>query len=894
MKKKLFSIMALILALSLTMSVGGAAAADDPPEIQLAILLDGSASIDDDEWDAEIHGLVAAIGNESNEGCIPRDGSVELTVIQFGSNSDRLEWGPQVITNDSWDDARNAVLEIERMGGNTPLDLGINAAVDNITGENAIDGAWRIINISTDGGYDHAGSLPKAPAEAARDAAIDPAIGDIDEIDAEGIGDIPYDEDGWADVVWLRDRIVYPQPGSIAPDSWEPGWVYLGENPENGVQTAAEFKEAICHKVGGAPETCEYELTVTSDGCCEVSVDGEYTVAPGATEVFTFDCGEEVDLEALEVENCDFVEWTGDVDAYESTSATVTMNDDKTVTAVCETSGPCMHELTVISEGCCVVDVYVGEELVGSVKPGGEFTDDFACDTVVDLEAVEVENCDFVEWIGADNNESTSATVTMNDDKTVTAVCAGPCMHELTVTSDGCCEVSVDGEYTVAPGATEVFTFDCGEPVNVNLEALDWHCCEGECDLEMSWIVDGEPVAVSGILSVYMDDNHTVVLRCRVTPEPPRPSLARLHVESSDGGEVTNPGEEISWYFTGSVVHLLAVADEGYEFVNWTGDVADPNADDTTIYMHFNKNVTANFSPPVLVSIEVTPETTSITVGGTQPYTATVTYSDGSAADVTTEADWASSDEGIATIDAGLATGIAVGSTEITATLDEITSDPATLNVAAPPPVLVSIEVTPESASIMAGETQPYTATATYSDGSVVYITNQVSWASDESVATIDDTGLATGLAVGSTDITATFEGMSDQATLNVAAAPSVLVSIEVSPEEASIDVGDTQQFAAEATYDYGSVVDVTDQVSWTSDVSVATIYAGVATGVAEGSTGITATLDGITSGPATLAVTAPAAVAWWSVGLIIGLLLFLALLLLLLRRRRKRGEEAA
>jgi len=60
-----------------------------------------------------------------------------------------------------------------------------------------------------------------------------------------------------------------------------------------------------------------------------------------------------------------------------------------------------------------------------------------------------------------------------------------------------------------------------------------------------------------------------------------------------------------SW---GATVTLLAVnSTEGYGFVNWTGDVANPNAISTTVTMDdFTKNVTANFAelPP---AINVTP-----------------------------------------------------------------------------------------------------------------------------------------------------------------------------------------------------------------------------------------------------------------------------------------------
>ena len=175
--------------------------------------------------------------------------------------------------------------------------------------------------------------------------------------------------------------------------------------------------------------------------------------------------------------------------------------------------------------------------------------------------------------------------------------------------------------------------------------------------------------------------------------------------------------------------------------------------------------------PGVARSIEVTPAEASIEVGETHQFTATATYFDDSTADVTAEADWASSNTAVATVDAGLATGVGAGTIEITATFEGI-SDRAMLNVSV---VLESIAVIPESASLDVGDTQQFTAIATYSDGSTRDVTAEADWASSNTaVATIDDAGLATGVAGGSTEITATFGGMTG--------APASILTITAAP----------------------------------------------------------------------------------------------------------------
>jgi hypothetical protein len=66
---------------------------------------------------------------------------------------------------------------------------------------------------------------------------------------------------------------------------------------------------------------------------------------------------------------------------------------------------------------------------------------------------------------------------------------------------------------------------------------------------------------------------------------------------STEGGSVTTPGEGMFTYDEGMVVNLVGEAEEGYYFVNWTGDVAaiaDVEDATTTITMNNDYEVTAN------------------------------------------------------------------------------------------------------------------------------------------------------------------------------------------------------------------------------------------------------------------------------------------------------------
>jgi len=71
-----------------------------------------------------------------------------------------------------------------------------------------------------------------------------------------------------------------------------------------------------------------------------------------------------------------------------------------------------------------------------------------------------------------------------------------------------------------------------------------------------------------------------------------------LTIESTEGGSVVEPGEGTFDYEEGKVVELEAAADEGYVFVEWTGEVEniqDIDSRETTITMEDDYTITAHF-----------------------------------------------------------------------------------------------------------------------------------------------------------------------------------------------------------------------------------------------------------------------------------------------------------
>jgi hypothetical protein len=259
-----------------------------------------------------------------------------------------------------------------------------------------------------------------------------------------------------------------------------------------------------------------------------------------------------------------------------------------------------------------------------------------------------------------------------------------------------------------------------------------------------------------------------------------------------------------------------------------------------------------------LVSIAVTPSTLSIAIGATQQFTAKGTYSDQTMKDVTVT--WSSGTAATATIStSGLATGVAAGTTVISATSGTVTGT-ANLTVSpanTPPPMLVSITVSPAAPSIIVGATQTFTAQGKYSDGNTMDLSTTVTWASaTTATATIASTGVATGVAAGSTVISATSGSVVGNAALTVTA-PKTLVSIAVTATASSIAKGTTSQLTATGTYSDTSTADITATATWTSaTAATATVSAaGLVTGVAGGTSVITAT-SGTISGTTTITVT--------------------------------------
>ena len=166
-----------------------------------------------------------------------------------------------------------------------------------------------------------------------------------------------------------------------------------------------------------------------------------------------------------------------------------------------------------------------------------------------------------------------------------------------------------------------------------------------------------------------------------------------------------------------------------------------------------------------------------------------------------------------------------------------------------PPPgpvAVASVEVTPAADTLTAlGQTQQLSATALDGQGNPVSGVTFTWSSSDESLATVSETGLVTALGTGQVQITATVQNVGGTAALLIA---QEVTSVTVTPETATLTTaGATQEFEAQAFDANDNPVTDVRFVWQSSNQNVAVVdTAGVASAVGNGTATITASAVGV------------------------------------------------
>ncbi|WP_337035042.1 Ig-like domain-containing protein [Paenibacillus illinoisensis] len=258
------------------------------------------------------------------------------------------------------------------------------------------------------------------------------------------------------------------------------------------------------------------------------------------------------------------------------------------------------------------------------------------------------------------------------------------------------------------------------------------------------------------------------------------------------------------------------------------------------------QSVTVEVNVEVVKRIDTDKKQVNLLLNKSDKVVLTATYPDGTTMDVTSLADWSSSDEKIADVLKGTITGYAAGSAVITAKYGTKT---------------VSMDVDVDRTSNLKVDEQKLffklsntdrskqlTLTAIYPDSSDADVTNTAVWtSSNEKVATVYK-GQITAIGQGTTTVKASYSGKTVEITVDVDTARYLdVVDIE---DKLAMSLTGTKEkeLTVNAEYVDGSTENVTSKATWTSsDEDIVYVSAGKLTAYKSGQATITVAYGGKT-----------------------------------------------
>jgi trimeric autotransporter adhesin len=213
-----------------------------------------------------------------------------------------------------------------------------------------------------------------------------------------------------------------------------------------------------------------------------------------------------------------------------------------------------------------------------------------------------------------------------------------------------------------------------------------------------------------------------------------------------------------------------------------------------------------------LASIALSPQTSSIPAGSNQIYTIAASDVFGNTWDVTPFAHLSIDDTAQGSWLSNSYSSAKAGTWTVTGTYSGL-STIASLTVI--PGAAVRITLNPPTSTIIAGETETYTTTATDSFANSWDCTSSASMGVDPMASGSFDSEHYTSMSAGTWTITGSSLGLFATATLTVV--HSDIVAINVTPSTSSINAGESQTFVATASDQYGNMWDVSDETNWSS-----------------------------------------------------------------------------
>ncbi|KYZ62848.1 hypothetical protein AWU66_13850 [Leptospira interrogans serovar Pomona] len=224
-------------------------------------------------------------------------------------------------------------------------------------------------------------------------------------------------------------------------------------------------------------------------------------------------------------------------------------------------------------------------------------------------------------------------------------------------------------------------------------------------------------------------------------------------------------------------------------------------------------------SNPTITRIELSYQDSSIANGTSTTLEVTAIFDNGTNQNITDSTSIVPDSQSVVTIQGNRVRGIASGSSIIKAEYNglyseqKITVTPATLN---------SIQVTSlESGILPKGTNRQFSAIGIFSDGSHQDISNDplIVWSSSNpDLVQVDDSGLASGINLGTAHIRASFQ--SKQGAEEMTVGDAVLSQIQVTSNNPNIPLGKKQKLIATGIYSDNSNRDISSSVIWNSSNS--------------------------------------------------------------------------
>lgn len=248
-------------------------------------------------------------------------------------------------------------------------------------------------------------------------------------------------------------------------------------------------------------------------------------------------------------------------------------------------------------------------------------------------------------------------------------------------------------------------------------------------------------------------------------------------------------------------------------------------------------SVKVNAATVAVAGVSLNKTSMSLTIGGTEKLTATVTPSNATNKNVT----WSSSNTSVATVDSnGNVSAIKVGTAVITVRTED-GGKTATCAVTVNPILVTGVSLNQTSLTMTVGDTETLTATITptnATDKSIVWSS------SNTSVATVSSSGVVTAKAAGSATITVTTNDSGKKATCSITVKEKTISVTGVSLDRTSLSMTEGDAYSLSATVTPSNATN--KSLTWSSsNTSVATVSSsGVVSAKVVGTATITVTTN--------------------------------------------------